>query len=376
MPRRGARTDSVMAAVELAAALRRDGASQRDIAARLGVSRPSVQYYLQVATQIGLLTEGRSPATPVPGWCSRKTTVHTDASGRVVQEWRRWEPDQHALAAALAALVEPLRGRGRVPKPPRRTADDLLLEIAVADLHLGARPAAGHAHANLEQAVALALDGMPRPGRIALVLLGDLLHADNRAAVTERGGHRLDTAEGYIPTIEAAARGVRRLIEHCAGVAQQVDAVVIPGNHDWHAAQWLGLALELLYERTPRVRIHRGAPRCYLQHGQVLLAYMHGDTMRHRAFAQVVAAEAAEAWGATVHRYGRTGHWHHRLVEEAPGVVVETMPSMAPPDDWAQAHGHLHRRALLATLFHARHGRVATREVSLAELDPASSRPR
>jgi hypothetical protein len=104
----------------------------------------------------------------------------------------------------------------------------------------------------------------------------------------------------------------------------------------------------------------------------VLLAYMHGDTMKAAQFARVIPAEAAEAWADSAFRFGRVGHWHHRSTEEYPGIVVETLPTLAAPDAYATEHGFLSRRAITACLWHRQYGLRSKMERCPEEIEAIS----
>ncbi len=99
-----------------------------------------------------------------------------------------------------------------------------------------------------------------------------------------------------------------------------------------------------------------------------MLAYMHGDTMKGAKFAQIIPTEATAEWSKTEFRYARIGHWHHRVTEEYPGLVVETLPTLAAPDAWAIEGGYLSRRALTAYLWSKEYGLRSKMERGVKEI--------
>jgi len=357
---------------------RRKGLGSNATAIKMGLSRSRVRVILKNLATRGYDVGGVSPAVPIPGMSIVKTTVQTDATGAVVNEWRRWVPD----AADVEAWISELEARvaGKCPKilPPKGCDDDLLLEIPIPDHHMGMLSWAQEtgndynceiATEMLQGAVASILADSPKVGKAVLVVLGDYYHSDNRAGITERGGNILDTDSRYTRRLDLGIHALCNVIEQCALRAKIVEVVVISGNHDWHSAKWLSRVLGAYYSKSQNVQIcNSPAPRKYIQHGNVMLAYMHGDTMKAAQFARLIPAEAKAMWAATEFRHGRVGHWHHRSTEEYPGIVVETLPTLAAPDAWANEHGYLSRRALTAFLWSAKWGLRCKSERSPQEI--------
>lgn len=359
-------------------ALYAQGHGVRTVAKMLGLSRSTVADHLKAAAKKGT-SPGMSPATPIEGMTVCKTTVQTDAKGNIVNEWRRWVPEAEDIEAVIAHMEERVAGKApALATAPKNASDDLLLEIPIPDHHMGMLSWAKETGTdyNCDMATSLLVGGVkavlansPPVGRAVLVVLGDYYHSDNRSGITERGGNILDTDSRYARRLDAGVEALLQAVEMCAKHAKQVEVVVISGNHDWHSAKWLARVLRAYYCKSKRVAISLDpAPRQYVRHGSVLLAYMHGDTMKAAQFARVIPQEAAQDWSTTTFRYGRVGHWHHRATEEYPGVVVETLPTLASSDAWANEHGYLSRRAITSYLWHAKYGLRCKSEYSPSEI--------
>jgi hypothetical protein len=358
------------------------GESIQGIAKATGLSRSTVRSYLKRAARHGIAC-GLLRAPNVPGFSISTTTRHLvkDAQGRVTvaAEWRRDRPDAMDTEAWISALEDRIKGKAPTLPRPRAGSDaDLLLEIPIPDHHMGMLAWSQETGADydckiatrlLVGAVASLIAESPRVGRIALVVLGDYYHSDNRSGMTEKSGNVLDVDSRFSRRVDAGIEALCACVELAATHAASVDVVVISGNHDWHSAKWLARVMAAYYSKHKRVKIHTDpAPRKYLTHGKVMLAYMHGDTMKAAHFARVIPAESGDAWAQTQYRYGRVGHWHHRSTEEFPGVVVETLPTLAAPDAYATEHGYLSRRAITGYLWSAKWGLRAKMERSPGEI--------
>ena len=348
------------------------------VAREMKVHRSTVQDALRACSFKGA-AEGLIRAPNVPGMSICKTTVQMDAEGNLEREWRRLVPDMEHVERWVRSLEDRVRRKG--PKFSRRslpTDPDLLLEIPIPDLHLGMLAwdkETGHDY-DCKIAAQLCIGGVksvlsecPAPGKVLLVVPGDYFHSDSRTGMTERAGNVLDTDSRFAKRADIGIETMCQCIELCASAAPLVEVVVLSGNHDWHSAKWLSRVLAAYYNSSDRVHVSTDpAPRYHYRHGKVLLSYMHGDTMKAEQFARVIPAEASKHWAKTEFRYGRVAHWHHRVTQEFPGVVIETLPTLAAPDAWAHDHGMLSRRAITACLWSARWGLRSKMERSPAEI--------
>jgi hypothetical protein len=346
-------------------------------ARHFGIGRSSVQDALMRAARHGK-APGLVAAPGVPGMAIGKTTVQYDADGKIIQEWRRLFPEATDVETWIATLEDRVKAKAPKIKEPKPVEKDLLLEIPIPDHHLGmlswpketgASYDANIATELLVNGVASVIAECPRPGKIALVVMGDYYHADGRTATTERSGAPLDVDSRFCRRIDQGIEALCRCIELAAAAAKEVEVIVISGNHDWHSCKWLARVVGAYYRSTPRITVRTDPKaRQYIVHGKVMLCYMHGDTMKSSRFAQIVPTEATAEWGATEFRYGRIGHWHHRVTEEHPGIVVETLPTLAAPDAWAIEGGYLSRRAMTAYLWSSRYGLRSKMERSVQEI--------
>jgi hypothetical protein len=81
-----------------------------------------------------------------------------------------------------------------------------------------------------------------------------------------------------------------------------------------------------------------------------------------------MAADRAEDWGQTKHRYWYTGHVHNQTVTELPGVVCESFRTLAARDAWASGAGYRAGRDMRAIVLDREHGEVERHRVDVGML--------
>ena len=182
--------------------------------------------------------------------------------------------------------------------------------------------------------------------KIILPIGNDLLHADTHTGTTT-AGTRVDIdsrwQKAFTEVVSALIRGP---IAWAAEVAP-VRILIVPGNHDYQRAFYLGEVLRWYYEgRELPVEVDN-SPRLrkYVSFGRVLLGFTHGDWVKPDTLPLIMAQEAAEEWGRAVWREWVIGHFHRRRemkyvpTAEYGGVRVRVMPALAATDAWHYQHG-------------------------------------
>lgn len=352
--------------------------SVRAVAKELGMHRKTVQCHLAAAARRGLSPSLAPVATPA-GMALTKTTVQYGADGKLIQEWRRQAPVVEDMEAVVAALEDRVAAKAPVIRPPPKADSDLLLEIPIPDHHVGMYAWAAETGADYDSDIATSLltngvstliGASPKLRKIALVVLGDYFHSDDRSGTTEKSGHKLDVDSRFARRLDAGVSALTQCIEMAATAAPEVEVVVISGNHDWHSAKWLARVLAAYYRSIPHVTVRTDPrERQYLRHGKVLLGYAHGDTQKAKDLPLIMAREAKADWAATEFRRCRIGHWHQRALVELQDVVVETLPTLAAPDAYAHGLGVSSGRAISGYLWSAQWGLRAHMERTAAELE-------
>ncbi len=173
--------------------------------------------------------------------------------------------------------------------------------------------------------------------RAVVVIGNDLFHSDNKSGTTTNGT-QLTIDSRYQKTFTLVRRASVRLIDKLRHVAP-VTVKIVPGNHDELTAFCLGDALECWYHECPGVEIDNAPTlRKYLQWGDVMLMWTHGNGGKLDDYPLLMASEKPEMWGVTKWREAHTGDKHQRRLIELHGVAVRILPTLCAPDDWHSAN--------------------------------------
>jgi predicted phosphodiesterase len=129
-----------------------------------------------------------------------------------------------------------------------------------------------------------------------------------------------------------------------------VSIITVDGNHDRSSALTMGMYLRAWYRNMPDVTcVVKPSPRQYVEYGNSLLGFCHGDDIKVGQLPALMASEARESWGRTQLRNWFTGHLHHEVTRDLDGVTQYQLPSLAGADRWSSRKGFcLSKRALTA----------------------------
>ncbi|MCJ8334828.1 MAG: hypothetical protein MJH10_11350, partial [Epibacterium sp.] len=271
--------------------------------------------------------------------------------GDLQQYWLRHHPGAQEVEAFVAALEDRTRQAASVRrqhKQPKANGNNWLLDISIADAHVG-RYGDNYDTATacdlIRAGVDIAATDAGDVGAYCLSLRGDIWHSDNRGNRTEKSGHNIPTDCGYFDAIDAGTWAIVDTIDALADRGRPVYVVTVPGNHDWHSAQWLARVLAAWYHQDGRVHVtipgHAG--RTYLQHGLCAIGFAHGD--ERADWSAVMAAEVPTLWGATRHREFHLAHIHKEkqkapiTADRKPGCGVVWPAALCSNDHWSDGAG-------------------------------------
>jgi hypothetical protein len=351
-----------------------DTGTKQAVADKLGISRSAVRNALTAIEKKGLAPWLESVPLP-PTMAMTNTTVHY-RNGEVIQEWRRLSPSIQQMGDIVEALCEQVKGKGRAPvrKPKKTDSEDVLFEIDIFDAHVGMyadeKETLDHSY-NCDIAAKAMVDvaerlaaRATRPKKCVLVFGGDMIHSDNRSNRTEQSGNALDVDGRYHRVIEYIIKACRDVVQICASVAEEVEIVVLQGNHSWHSEAWLAHVLDAYYSTCPNIKVLMSrSPRKKIVFGNNLLVWAHGDKIASNKWAMIIAAEFAEDWGKTKFRHLKTGHKHHKytiaptMVDEQSGLLVEILEALCATDSYHANAGYVgSQKGASAFEYHRKHG--------------------
>lgn len=343
-------------------------------AQELGINEANMRRSVEQATRRNVTGDFLGGVLP-PGYLMGKVTRHVLKDGTVKQEWGRASPDAEAMEAFVENLIE--RMRAEIMPVPRiyndgSVIENLLTLYPVVDVHLGqfswGKETGGNydlkiAKEQWERAVAGLMAMSPNSEHGLIVVLGDFFHADDNDAQTKKSHNHLDVDGRQDKVLFSGVEMMIWTIDMALQKHEHVTVHVKRGNHDQSSHKALLAALYFRYQMNDRVKIDRDPRDLYaFQWGVNMLAFTHGDELKAQAIDRAMAAFYPEMWGATVERYGFSGHFHKNVkyVDENGGAVSEVLPAFTEKDAWNRAQGHASMRGIVSITFDSVEGRKAT----------------
>jgi hypothetical protein len=360
--------------LEILDAVERHG-SNRKAAKALGVNPRTLEKSI-AALKRHASRQGYAPGHwengVAPGYAMGKVTVQRGPAGTVERTWERQSPDasiaETLFTEAVEVLSDAVRGKAPLTKPPAKIAEDLACVIPVGDCHFGLYTWAQECGEDFDTDIARKLSTAAVDRLVAsapscsvgvLLLLGDVMHANDQSNQTPGHKHQLDVDTRFVRvigiTIETWRHAILRMLERFGRVVVKL----LPGNHDPQAVWALAYALAAYFENEPRVDVDLGPSKFwYFQFGKVLIGSTHGDTVKPERLPGIMAADKPMEWGVASFRYWYTGHIHSKNAIEFPGVQWESFRTLAAQDAYAASHGYRSGRDMVAIIHHREFGEV------------------
>jgi len=324
--------------------------------------------------------------TVPPGFSVRGTSTLYDVDGKPKLQWVKSTADAEAREVAMREFVrylaEDVRGISPLTPAPERANDDLLAIYAIGDPHFGMYSWAEETGDDFDLdtaerltrgAIDRLVSSAPPAAKALLLQAGDMFHADDSKNQTPGHGYALDVDTRYAKVMQVGLRAmvhaIRRLLEKHA----EVEAWMLPGNHDPHSSFALALCLSAFFENEPRVKIDLGAGLYkFTLHGKVLIGAHHGHGAKVADLPLLMAVDRAKEWGQSDHRYVYIGHIHHDTVKEVMGVRVESLRTLAGKDAWHAGKGYRAGRDMRLIVHHKAHGEVERHTCGASMLEDAA----
>jgi len=271
----------------------------------------------------------------------------------------------------------------KLPKIPKAstkgTNENLLVEFAIPDLHLGKlawNGETGHGNWNVERAIEAwrnavndLIQRAPAAGEAWFVLGNDFFNVDNQEETTTSGTPQDEDgrwAQTYLKGLDLVHETIAKL----SLKFPKVKIIVMPGNHDFQRTFYLGTAIEEYYRGTyDRMNVakddrwvtidNRPLTRKYLQFGSTGIGFAHGDRLKKSEIAHLFANEARDIWGKVKRCEMHLGHLHQNKSETIGGVIARWIPALCPPDAWHAKSGYtMTERSATAFVYHKELGKI------------------
>ncbi|WP_339304560.1 hypothetical protein NST33_18520 [Paenibacillus sp. FSL L8-0435] len=235
--------------------------------------------------------------------------------------------------------------------PVRYSKNGMMLEISIADIHLGKLAWQGDSNDTYNWEIArerffhIINDVLTRTQsykfeKILFCWSNDFFHYDGLTKTTT-GGTPQDTDLKFAQMYKI---GTKMLIEAVDLLSQfaPVETFYVGANHDKltsyvateHLAAWFRNDTNVKVDTDPKIRK-------YIEFGKCLIQFSHGHAEGKR-IGEVMPVEAREAWGRTVYHEVHAGHFHsERTVTKDNGVIVRYLNSPTGADTWHYESGYV-----------------------------------
>lgn len=298
-----------------------------------------------------------------------KMTVNRDSSGRVIQDWVRYELDDVRREAAMRAALDGFNEKILRADPVQTHLvgnADLLTQYTITDLHMGMLSWREETGADYDLKIAeklivdwfaMAIKLSPDSVQAIFAQLGDMLHFDGLLAVTPTHGHVLDADSRFAKIVRTVIRVLRQIVQMLLHKHEHVHLIMADANHDPASEIWLREMFAAFFENEPRLTIDRSASTYYAYDwGSTALFYHHGHKRTINDVDRVFAADFAEIFGRTKFRYGHIGHRHSDELVKTKLMTIEQHETLAARDAHAAHGGWRSGRSAKVIWYHKRFG--------------------
>lgn len=266
-----------------------------------------------------------------------------------------------AVEAALEHLIERIPKAKPVRRKPVSRAGNLMVEVALYDLHFGMLAWAPETDENYDVSIARRVteDAVAQIAertrdmkveRFLFPIGNDLFHVNDPTGLTPTSKNILDVDSRLAKITEEAAETLRGAVSLLSEKAP-VKLTWVPGNHDPQTSYYLLRELAAHYRNDKRVEVDTSPrPRKVEVYGVNLLWLLHGCDLaakNEKAMAGLMASECADVWRPNQYREIHRGHTHKKQelwftgAETYGGVVVRTIPSLVATDAWHFSKGYV-----------------------------------
>ena len=359
--------------------------NQTHAATSLGMSRATFKARILSAKARGIEPSNSQMATlhgnnpkfdlvhPVPApYILAGASTYYNKDGQKAGQWIKTKLDhrktEELIKATVQALGKSIEATAPILPPPSYTTDKLLVTYPIGDPHFGMYAWAAESGEDFDLAIAKRLtlsavdrlvDSVPNADVGIVLPLGDVFHADDQSNMTPGHGNPLDVDSRFVKVLGVGIEAFRHAILRALQKHNKVIVRFIRGNHDPNAVWALAFTIHAYFSNEPRVTVDLSPSRFwYYRFGKVLIGSTHGDSTKTEQLPGIMAADKPEDWGETKHRYWYTGHIHHKMVKEYPGVVCESFRTLAARDAWHAGSGYRAGRDMQAIVLHFDHGEV------------------
>lgn len=297
------------------------------------------------------------------------STIQSNGAGDIVQRWDRVRPIEQNVDMLANYLNERIQAPPLKIKRPKKPDPNVLNEWVLADLHFGMLSWRKETGEDYDMKIAARLvadcaaDVFARSGpvkRSRLVFLGDNFHTDFYTAQTEKSKNSLDVDSRFPKMVMVGTEVFISAIEYALAFSDDVEVIVLCGNHDRHSSIWLQVVLSAYFRNEPRVKINMEISVMRVAFwGCTAFGYQHGDNTKPARLCGDFLNKIAKTGRSGLEFFKvKQAHLHKELIDTINGVEFEIVPSPVSADAFAAGSNFVTKRATVATTFHKKYGEL------------------
>ena len=247
---------------------------------------------------------------------------------------------------------------------PKTPAKDLLNFVPWFDVHLAGKIGSYGTAEAVERLIEGTKEVIGRaPLTECTIILngGDFTEQNDPSNQTPQSKHPLSVDGDYDDTTDIATDVTVAAIDFALTRSSRVIYKALRGNHDPNTARILRAALRQRYRKNDRVSIDdNGIDFFAHEFGTNLICAHHGDIRgkQPKDYVLAMAAKYPEAWGRTRFRELWTGHKHHLLTQEFPGMTTYQVRAITPANRYAQENLFLSESEIQCATYRHAGGRM------------------
>ncbi len=239
------------------------------------------------------------------------------------------------------------------------------VEFSIADFHLAKKTLDSETMEDRKKQYASILDDLilktlsaHKIDKAVFPISNDFFHSDNYQNTTTNGTPQ-DVLAGYDHEYEVGFDILVDAIQKLKRVANEVEVILVQGNHDRTKSFYVAHALEVFFRYTPKLtfkRDHSTTKSTVL--GTTFIGYHHGNCKIDDLPLLFATGKDGKEFGNALYREVHTGDKHHYMAKEIKGVRIQQMPSLSGTDRWHQDNNFVHSiRAGLALFYNKQTGK-------------------
>jgi hypothetical protein len=249
----------------------------------------------------------------------------------------------------------------------RFSLENIDVEISIADFHLAKKTLEGETIKDKKLQFLSTIDNLINKVRgsfsidtIVFPISNDFFHTDNYQNQTTQGTPQ-DVLTGYDNEYEEGFDILVTAINFLQAVSNNVEVVLVQGNHDRTKSFYLAHALEVFFKSNDKIHFQRehSTTKCVVL-GSTFIGYHHGNCKIDDLPLLFATGKDSFDFGAAKYREVHTGDKHHYMAKEVKGVRIQQMPSLSGTDRWHSDNNFVNSiRAGLALVYHPTLGKIA-----------------